>query len=145
MAAAVLCLRRLGNRRRDISVAGMGPFTYRLGNIPFFIPPGHVLLFWLGLVYAPHLSRFFVIAVPVAALGYAVYALEAGFDTFSIPLAGLFLLSWFHPDGRRLYSLMLVIALIFELYGTWSPLIDGNLSVMKRFVEIGEKQIITAV
>ena len=96
-----------------------GLYTYRLGNIPFFIPPGHVLLFWLGQFYAPRLSRFFVAAVPVAALGYAVYALGAGFDTFSIPLAALFLMSWLHPDGRRLYSLMLVIALIFELYGTW--------------------------
>lgn len=96
-----------------------GLYTYRLGNIPFFIPPGHVLLFWLGLVYAPQLSRFFVGAVPVAAAAYAIYALAAGFDTLSVALTGLFLVFWLHPKGRRLYSLMLVMALMLELYATW--------------------------
>ena len=33
-----------------------GLYTYRLENIPFFVPPGHVLLFWLGLRLAPRLS-----------------------------------------------------------------------------------------
>ena len=96
-----------------------GLYTYRLGNIPFFIPPGHVFLFWLGLVYAPRLSRFFVGAVPLAAVAYGVYALAAGIDTFSVPLIGLFLLCWLQPQGRRLYSLMLVMALMLELYATW--------------------------
>ena len=96
-----------------------GLYTYRLGNIPFFIPPGHVFLFWLGLVYAPQLSRFFVGAIPVAAVAYGVYALAAGIDTFSVPLIGLFLLCWLQPQGRRLYSLMLVMALMLELYATW--------------------------
>lgn len=96
-----------------------GLYTYRLGNIPFFIPPGHVFLFWLGLVYAPQLSRFFVGAVPLAAVAYGVYALAAGIDTFSVPLIGLFLLCWLQPQGRRLYCLMLVMALMLELYATW--------------------------
>lgn len=96
-----------------------GLYTYRLGNIPLFIPPGHVLLFWLGLVYAPRLSQIFVAAVPVAAVVYAIFALATGFDTISIPLVGLFVLSWLQPHSRRLYSLMLVISLALELYGTW--------------------------
>ncbi len=96
-----------------------GLYTYRLGNVPFFVPPGHVMLFWLGLVNASRLSRIFVAAVPVAALGYAVYALCAGFDTISIPLIALFFLCWLQPDGRRLCSLMLVISLMAEIYGTW--------------------------
>lgn len=96
-----------------------GLYTYRLGNIPFFIPPGHVFLFWLGLVYAPQLSRFFVGAVPLAAVAYGVYAIAAGIDTFSVPLIGIFLLCWLQPQGRRLYSLMLVMALMLELYATW--------------------------
>lgn len=96
-----------------------GLYTYRLGNIPFFIPPGHVFLFWLGLVYAPRLPRLFVAAVPVAAVCYAIFAFATGFDTVSIPLVGLFVLCWLQPQGRRLYSLMLVISLMVELYGTW--------------------------
>jgi len=96
-----------------------GLYTYRLGNIPLFIPPGHVFLFWLGLTFAPRLSRLFVYAVPVAALGYAGVAFFQGADTVSIPLVALFILCWLQPQGRRLYSLMLVISLIVELYGTW--------------------------
>jgi hypothetical protein len=96
-----------------------GLYTYRLENIPFFIPPGHVFLFWLGINFAPRLSRLFVYAVPVAAIGYAVIALHSGFDTVSIALVGLFMLCWLQPEGRRLYSLMLVISLIVEMYGTW--------------------------
>jgi len=96
-----------------------GLYTYRLENIPFFIPPGHVFLFWLGIRFAPGLSRLFVYAVPVAAIGYAAYALHSGFDTVSIPLVGLFVMCWLQPEGRRLYSLMLVMSLAVELYGTW--------------------------
>jgi len=96
-----------------------GLYAYRLGNIPFFVPPGHVLLFWLGLVFAPRVSNLFVHGVAVAALSYAGYAFFTGFDAISIVLVGLFLLCWSQPEGRRLYSVMLVVSLILELYGTW--------------------------
>ena len=96
-----------------------GLYTYRLENIPFFVPAGHVLLFWLGMVFAPRVSRLFVNGVPVAAIGYAGYAFITGFDTVSIPLVGLFVLCWLQPEGRRLYSLMLLVSLAVELYGTW--------------------------
>ena len=96
-----------------------GLYTYRLGNIPMFIPPGHVFLFWLGLTFAPRLPRLFVYAVPVGALGYAGFAFVQGADTVSIPLVVLFILCWLQRQGRQLYSLMLVISLIVELYGTW--------------------------
>jgi hypothetical protein len=96
-----------------------GLYTYRLGNIPFFIPPGHVFLFWLGVVYARHLPRFLVGTVPLAAVAYAVYALTTGIDTLSPVLTALFLLCWLQPQGRHLYSLMLVMALMLELYATW--------------------------
>src|SRR5262249_17139856 len=33
-----------------------GLYTYRLGNIPHFVPPGHVLLFLVGWHLAPRLS-----------------------------------------------------------------------------------------
>jgi len=96
-----------------------GLYRYRLGNIPLFIPPGHVFLFWLGLVYAPRLPRFIVGAVPVAAVAYATYALVEKFDTLSVPLVAIFVLFWLQPQGRRLYSFMLATALMVELYATW--------------------------
>ena len=32
-----------------------GLYDYRLGNLPLFVPPGHVLLYWLGLYLAERL------------------------------------------------------------------------------------------
>jgi len=96
-----------------------GLYTYRLENIPLFIPPGHVLMFYLGLVLAPRVTRAFVVLVPAAAVGYAVFAWINGFDTISIPLIVLFILCTLQPEGRRLYAVMFVAALVLEVYGTW--------------------------
>ncbi len=96
-----------------------GLYTYRLENVPFFIPPGHVLLFYFGLVMAAKVPRSFVLLVPVAAAAYAVFAVVRGYDTLSVPMIVLFILCWLQSDGRRLYSVMLIAALAMELYGTW--------------------------
>lgn len=96
-----------------------GLYTYRLGNIPLFIPPGHVLLFYFGLVLAPRVPRAFVVLVSAAAVGYAAFAWIKGFDTISVALVVVFLLFMLHAEGRRLYALMFVASLILELYGTW--------------------------
>ena len=96
-----------------------GLYTYRLENIPFFVPPGHVMLFWIGLMFAPRIPQWFVQLVLIVAIAYAGYAFYFGFDTISIMLVGLFVLCWLQSGGRRLYSLMLVVSLLAELYGTW--------------------------
>ena len=94
-------------------------YTYRLGNIPFFIPPGHVLVFYLGLVMAPRVPRAFVVLVPAAAIGYAAFAWNSGSDTISIPLTVLFILCMQQPEGRRRYAVIFVASLMVEVYGTW--------------------------
>jgi hypothetical protein len=96
-----------------------GLYTYRLENIPLFIPPGHVLLFWLGLTLASRVPAAFVVAVPVAAVGYAAFAWAQGIDSISILLVALFVLCTLQGEGRRLYSVMFLAALAVELYGTW--------------------------
>ncbi|HEV8647642.1 MAG TPA: hypothetical protein VGR01_18950 [Burkholderiales bacterium] len=96
-----------------------GLYTYRLENIPLFIPPGHVLMFYLGLVLAPRAPRAFMALVPAAAVGYAVFAWINGFDTISIALIVLFILCLLQPEGRRLYAVMFVASLMLEVYGTW--------------------------
>jgi hypothetical protein len=96
-----------------------GLYTYRLENIPLFIPPGHVMLFWLGLTLAPRVRRGFVAAVPALAAGYAAFAWATGFDTASILLTILFILCMLQAEGRRLYAVMFVASLAVELYGTW--------------------------
>jgi hypothetical protein len=95
-----------------------GLYTYRMENIPFFIPPGHVLLFYLGLVLAPRVPRAFVALVPAAAVGYVAFAWINGFDTMSIPLIVLFALCMLQPEGRCLYAVMFVASLMVEVYGT---------------------------
>ena len=96
-----------------------GVYAYRLGNIPLFVPPGHVLLFWLGLGMAPRVTERFTQWVAGAVVVYAGYALYSGWDTISVLLACIFLACWLHSGGRRLYSVMLLLALLLELYGTW--------------------------
>jgi hypothetical protein len=96
-----------------------GLYTYRLENIPLFIPPGHVLLFYLGLVLAPRVPRAFVALVPALAAAYAAFAWLNGFDTISVLLAALFVVCMLQAQGRRLYAVMFVAALAVELYGTW--------------------------
>jgi hypothetical protein len=96
-----------------------GLYSYRLGNIPFFVPPGHVLIFYVGLVLAPRVPGLLVIAVGLCALGYAAFAWITGTDTLSIPLILVFFLCMIRQKDRQLYALMFVISLLVELYGTW--------------------------
>lgn len=44
-----------------------GLYDYRLGNIPLFVPPGHALLFALGLRLATRLPGWVIWAVPASA------------------------------------------------------------------------------
>ncbi len=96
-----------------------GLYTYRLENIPLFIPPGHVLMLYLGLIFAPRVPRAFVVLVPAAAISYAAFAWLNGFDTISIALVAVFMLCMLQSEGRRLYAVMFVASLMLELYGTW--------------------------
>lgn len=96
-----------------------GLYTYRLGNIPFFIPPGHVLLLYLGMVLAPGLPRGVEFLVPACAVVYAAVAWIMHLDTLSAALTLLFLLGMMQKEGRRLYAVMFVLSLLLELYGTW--------------------------
>ena len=96
-----------------------GLYEYRLGNIPLFVPPGHVLLFFLGTQIAARIPRggewwVAVLAAPVVA----AFA-WSGRDTLGPLLYALFLLCLAISPSRRLYATMFVLALAMELYGTW--------------------------
>lgn len=96
-----------------------GLYEYRLGNIPLFVPPGHVLLFVLGLGIAarlPERSEWWI-----AALALPLVALFAwsGRDTLGPLLFALFLACLLLSPSRRLYATMFVLSLAMELYGTW--------------------------
>jgi len=96
-----------------------GLYVYWLHNVPFFVPPGHVLLFALGLTFAPRLPQWVVIVVAAFAAGYGVTAFLTSTDTLSVALAILFLIFIAFGSNRRLYATMFLISLLMELYGTW--------------------------
>jgi hypothetical protein len=96
-----------------------GLYEYRLGNIPLFVPPGHVLLFYLGTQVAarlPDRSEWWI-----ATAAFPVVALFAfsGRDTFGPLLYALFLACMCLSPSRRLYAIMFAISLAMEIYGTW--------------------------
>jgi len=105
-----------------------GVYTYRLGNIPHFVPPGHIIVFMLGL----QLARF---VTPAAAdrltAAYAVLTAGAAIllgDEFSVFLFAVYLLVYrLKPDLRPLLATMFLVTLALELLGTalgtwsWAP------------------------
>jgi hypothetical protein len=95
-----------------------GLYDYRLGNIPFFVPPGHALLFVLGVILAESLPDWITIAVPVAAAPLIAGLVWTGSDTLGPPLFALLLVSMALSKARKLYAVMFLLALAMELYGT---------------------------
>src|SRR5690349_18363960 len=96
-----------------------GLYEYRLGNIPLFVPPGHVLLFFLGTQIAtriPDRGEWWVAAL--AAPLIAVFA-WSGRDTLGPLLFALFLACMWVSPARKLYATMFVLSLAMEIYGTW--------------------------
>lgn len=108
-----------------------GLYVYWLHNVPFFVPPGHVLLFTLGLTFAPRLPQWAMILVGSFAAGYGTTAFLTSTDTVSAALAIIFLIFMAFGSNRRLYATMFVISLLMELYGTgignwvWVPEVPG--------------------
>ena len=96
-----------------------GLYQYRLGNIPLFVPPGHVLLFFLGTRIAARIpDRSVTWIAAIAALAIAGLA-WSGRDTLGPLLYALFLICLWISPSRKLYATMFVLSLAMELYGTW--------------------------
>lgn len=96
-----------------------GLYDYRLHNIPLFVPPGHVLLFFLGTRIAarlPDRSEWWIAALSAPVI---VFFAWTGRDTLGPFLFALFLACLWLSPSRRLYATMFLLALAMELYGTW--------------------------
>jgi hypothetical protein len=96
-----------------------GLYDYRLGNIPLFVPPGHVLLFFLGMQVANRLTEraaWIVAAIAVALVAALAFT---GRDTLGPLLVAFFIACMAFSPSRRLYATMFVLSLAMELYGTW--------------------------
>lgn len=95
-----------------------GLYDYRLGNLPLFVPPGHVLLYALGLWCATRLPQRLLASVLPLALVTATILGVSGIDVLSVLLTALFLLAMRYGPAPRLYATMFVLALLMELWGT---------------------------
>jgi hypothetical protein len=96
-----------------------GLYEYRLHNLPLFVPPGHALLFTLGLTLAPRLPGWIIWLVPSLMAPYALFAFIAGFDTTGGFLFLIFLLCLIFGTAKKLYATMFILSLSLEIYGTW--------------------------
>jgi hypothetical protein len=105
-----------------------GLYTYRLGNIPHFVPPGHVLVLMTGLLLARAVTPAAADRLTAAyAVMIACAALFLG-DEFSVILFAIYLLAYrLKPDLRPLLATMFLVTLALELVGTtlgtwgWTP------------------------
>jgi hypothetical protein len=108
-----------------------GLYDYRLGNLPLFVPPGHVLLYMLGKDLAPRMPDWIVKAVPLLFAPYIVYGISSGLDVQSGIWYVVLLVVLTIGHNRRLYALMFVMAFMLEIYGTglanwaWRPTVPG--------------------
>ena len=115
-----------------------GAYTYRLGNLPLFVPAGHGL-FYLSALRAASLpalvrhSRPIVAAVTIGATAWMLRGLVAGplpdllgFVTWAIFIR--FILRGRYP---LLYAVSFAMTTALELYGTglgiwrWAPVLPG--------------------
>ena len=95
-----------------------GLYDYRLGNLPLFVPPGHVLLYWLGLQWADRLpERLFSLTPWLALVAVSALAL-ARLDWLGPPLLLVFLACVRWGPAPRLYVTMFLLSLAMELWGT---------------------------
>ena len=96
-----------------------GLYRYRQGNIPLFVPPGHVMLFFLGTQLAQRLPDRGVAWVAALAAPLIAALAWSGRDTLGPLLFALFLVCLWLSPSRKLYATMFVLSLAMELYGTW--------------------------
>lgn len=96
-----------------------GVYDYRLGNLPLFVPPGHVLLYVLGTWSTAHVPAKALRVIPPLSAAAACALALSDRDVLSLPLTALFLLAVRFGPAPRLYASMFVLALLMELWGTW--------------------------
>ena len=93
-------------------------YDYQFFNVPLFVPPGHALLYLLGIVLAERLPPRVCSLVPWLAAPPVLLMAWTGADTLSLWLYGLFVLFMRFGRDKKLYATMFVIALAMEIVGT---------------------------
>ena len=98
---------------------GWGLYTYRLGNVPMFVPPGHALMLMLGFSLTRRMPEKAARAILGGAGVYTLLAAVTGLDTLAVPLYLMLAVSVLSlPAYTRLFASSFVLTLSLELYGT---------------------------
>jgi hypothetical protein len=96
-----------------------GLYTYRLHNVPLFVPPGHAIMLMLGLELTKRMPGSLARTILGGAGAYTVMAALYGLDTLAVPLYLLLAVSVLSlPAHLRLFASSFVLTLTLELYGT---------------------------
>ncbi|HEX4680290.1 MAG TPA: hypothetical protein VH210_13915 [Gaiellaceae bacterium] len=113
-----------------------GVYTYRLHNLPLFVPPAHGLVYLTGLALATALARHARTLVTVAAAGAAAWGLLGltvlpRRDVAGALLVPMLLLFLWRGRNRAIYAGVFLVVAALELYGTaigtwrWAPELPG--------------------
>lgn len=96
-----------------------GLYTYRLDNVPMFVPPGHALMLMFGVALSRRMPGALARTIIGAAGAYALAAMTAGLDTLAMPLFLMLVVAVLSLPGHiRLFASTFVLCLALELYGT---------------------------
>jgi hypothetical protein len=115
-----------------------GVYTYRLGNLPLFVPPGHGLVYLTGLsltqtsLISRH-QRAFLAAVGTVAVAWAVAGLTVLPRTDASGALGMavFLVFLFRGRAQVLYGAVFLVVAVLEISGTavgvwaWKDVVPG--------------------
>ncbi len=118
--AVVICAATLAELTGSIL---WGVYSYRLGNLPTFVPPAHGLVFMAGLSLSEGLRRHAGVLVLVAGatatswgvLGLTVLPRMDAAGALGVPLLLVFL--W-RSRARAAYAGVFLVVAALELYGT---------------------------
>ncbi|ARV07472.1 hypothetical protein BTO04_12575 [Polaribacter sp. SA4-10] len=103
---------------------GLNMYTYRLENVPLYVPLGHAALYGRIFMfskasvvqkYEKSIVQFFAVCISLFALSYLVFFADIfGF----VMTAGVFLLLWKRPKDRLFFFSMYILVAILEIGGT---------------------------
>jgi hypothetical protein len=112
-----------------------GLYTYRLDNLPAFVPPGHGLVYLCGFSLATLMARRPSVLLGVASAGAAVWGIAGVTVLPATDLSGAvgcaFLVAVLLKTRRSVYAGVFVVVAALELYGTavgtwtWEGVVPG--------------------